>query len=221
MKSSLAAERRRHWRMSFGLMSAGLVAGISVSNERGVFMPIYGIDDAIAATARAFAAIAVPEPLHVDSIYTPPLPLRRLTDAAPLLRAVGASRANRPVVPVFNEASPLPSVPNPQALVAQFDGFPAMPTPLLRGAGALPAFASLAPVQPMSPPIVAKCANDSGQPVECPTDDPGKGATEPTPPVQAAPVPEPASWAMMIAGFGIVGAAQRAFGRRRARKLRA
>jgi hypothetical protein len=40
--------------------------------------------------------------------------------------------------------------------------------------------------------------------------DPGDGLVDPV------GVPEPASWAMLIAGFGLVGAAQRQSGRRRA-----
>ncbi|UAK25426.1 PEPxxWA-CTERM sorting domain-containing protein [Sphingomonas nostoxanthinifaciens] len=175
MVSPLLAERRRHWRTSFGLTVAALAAGVAVSNERGVFMPIWGVDDAIAATARAFAAVAAPEPMQVDSLYTPPTTLHRITTAPSYRRIVDVPGFTPPVMPSFEPAS----------------GF-----------------------EPASIGAVAVSAPDLSSPVSF------AALNTPTPVVpagvtQVQGVPEPASWTLMIGGFGLVGALQRVLGRAR------
>ncbi|MDO6413420.1 PEPxxWA-CTERM sorting domain-containing protein [Sphingomonas sp. BIUV-7] len=189
----LRREQRRHLLMNGWLIAGFIVVGTAVTNERGIFRPV-GFDG-LSATARAFIAMASPAGI------------------GPRLRDVRSVSALDP----FEVTAPSRDVR--RRLIDAIDWMPGegedpTQTPLSFGNGA--------------PPITVADAGNDGQPA------PGQqafaappstlGVTNPTIPEQdtvlppgldTGAVPEPATWAMLILGFGLVGGLLRSVEQRR------
>jgi hypothetical protein len=231
MGSALTGEGIRQAWMSLGLVAASLAGGASVSNERGVFIPIAGIERAIAATFRAFAAIAAPAPITIDSLYVLPQRMDQIGRAPRLQRVVDMRGVNfhpysaapvrvpsssgplgQPTQPggadaeiaAAAQAAQQALAPEPQVQLAQLGNtpFPIFRGPDVFGGGGVPGNETT-PTDPDDP--------DS-------PDNPDTPIAPPVPPV--VPVPEPATWAIMIAGFGLMGAVQRSIALRERNRAR-
>jgi len=185
MVPQLTLEQRRHWRISFGIMLACLVSGIAVSNERGVFVPLRDLASTLAVTARAFAALASPPGHTVLEPYENLL------------------LADKPALP--------PGVPadeTPQAMMARILDAPPEPGPPLLMAPP-PAFGPLAPITFSQTPNIPGITPFQPAPsfvVSVPL--------SVVPETPTAPVPEPSSWALLIAGFAAIGWVQRRVARK-------
>ncbi|QJU59666.1 PEPxxWA-CTERM sorting domain-containing protein [Sphingomonas sp. AP4-R1] len=198
-------EQRRHLLMNGWLIAGFIVVGTAVTNERGIFRPV-GMDG-LSATARAFIAVASPA---------------GLPGLAPRLRDVRSVSSLDP----FEVTAPSRDVR--RRLIDAIDWVP--------GEGDQPA------QEPLSfgpgAPITVADASDSGNPsspgqqAAFATPPESLGVTTPTVPAQVTPadpvtpndpitgaVPEPATWAMLILGFGVVGSILRAVERRRRQNL--
>jgi len=168
-----------------------LVSGIAVSNERGVFVPLHDLANTLAITARAFAALASP----------PPLPGRNLLEPYENLLL-----SEKPALPPG-----APADGTPQAMMSRVLDMPSdqpaspifIPTP--------PTFGPLAPIltQARNVPALIPFQPLPGLMTDLPAD------TAPATP--SGPVPEPTSWALLIAGFATIGWIQRRLARKSAR----
>jgi hypothetical protein len=201
--------------MSLTLASASIAGGVAVSNERAVFMPISGIEHAISETARAFAAIASPPPVQVDSLYFPPTSLAQLGRRS--MRRAAPAGAD-PVQPGdYTRPDPLGDRPDtvfgpqasPEQIMASAQANGGTP-----GSAAPAQFASLGGARgPGFYTGVDNLPGDGNEDGTTPVD-----PTDPTAPGNPTlPVPEPASWVLMIGGFGVVGGLQRLLRTRRSR----
>ncbi len=190
----LRREQRRQLLMNGWLIAGFIVVGTAVTNERGIFRPVG--TDGLSATARAFVAIASPAGL-----------------ATPRLRDVRSVSSLDP----FEVTAPSRDVR--RRLIDAIDWVP--------GEGEAPA---QEPLSFGTGPITIADASNSGN-----NNAPGQQAAFVTPPqelgvstpnIPTTPavgldpgtgvVPEPATWLMLIAGFGVVGGVLRAVeGRRR------
>ena len=193
MVPQLTIEKRRHWRISLALMLGGLVSGIAVSNERGVFVPLHDLANTFAVTARAFAALA-----------SPPGGMR----LEPYENLLLSESPDKPAPPpqtyenlILAEGTPMPPQDEtPQAMVARMlDTPPDFPPALVPPVG--PIMFAPPPRPPVGTPFFSAPSVAA----------PSVAAT------QHGAVPEPASWAMLITGFAAIGLIQR----RMARKARA
>lgn len=196
-------EQRRHLLMNGWLIAGFIVVGTAVTNERGIFRPV-GMDG-LSATARAFIAVASPvgqalaprlrdvrsvSSLDPFEVTAPSRDVRRrLIDAIDWVPGEGEQAAQEPLS--FGPSAPI-------TLADASDSNPSSP-------GQQAAFASPPESMGVSTPTV-----------------PQQAAAEPAPPVDATPtdpitgaVPEPATWAMLILGFGVVGGMLRGIERRR------
>jgi hypothetical protein len=182
----LKREQRRHLLMNGWLIAGFIVVGTAVTNERGIFRPV-GLDG-VSATARAFIAMASPG---------------GLPGLAPRLRDVRSVSGLDP----FEVTAPSRDVR--RRLIDAIDWAP--------GEGEGPSFAQ--------PPLgftigdvptnitLADAGNVGGPPglqqpaFAVPPEQIGVNNPPVVPDVPGGPgvVPEPATWAMLILGFGIVG----------------
>jgi hypothetical protein len=177
-----------------------IAAGITVSNERAVFLPISGADESISATARAFAAIASPLPVEIGSLYVP-MRLNALGHGRP----VGAAGANAPALDQAFDRAPLQG-PGDPALIGSGPINAALPQNLA-------APVRLASIGPASAHFY-RVIDNIGTPANPSNPNGPTTPGSPTNPVDpVAPVPEPAGWAMMIAGLGLTGAVLRSIRR--------
>jgi len=180
----------------------------------GLFVSVVATPLLISEGSRAAFAAAVKDPLSL------------LAQRSPGERAPGAMHSTKPpriaqAGPVVPRERVLPSVRerapeiSPAAAAAPEAGLPVVEAPVeVAEAGPTPPTPFIAP--PFFGPntIIPGSGPDSGggNPGPGPGPDPDPG-TDPEPPVPA--VPEPATWAMLLAGFFATGAAMR----RRARRL--
>jgi len=175
----------------------------------GLFVSVVATPLLISEGSRAAFAAAVKDPLSL------------LAQRSPGERAPGAKHSTKPpriaqAGPVVPRERVLPSVRerapdiSPAAAAAPEAGLPVVDAPVeVAEAGPAPAVPFIAP--PFFGPntIVPGPGPDSGGnpgPGPGPGPDPDPG-TDPEPPVPA--VPEPATWAMLLAGFFATGAAMR------------
>jgi hypothetical protein len=203
MASLLTGEAVRQGWMSFGLAAASIAAGVAVSNERAVFIPISGVEGAISSTARAFAAIAAPAPVQIGSLYVMPM---AALGHRPAARRASPSGTNQLAGNDFTRPDPFATLPGTPGAMSQ--GTQDQIAQSARMAGnALPSDGT-APVQLASLGGAGGGGFYSGVDVL-----PGTGSSTPTnPSAPGAPVmavPEPTSWGLMIAGFALIGGLQR------------
>ena len=199
MVPQLTIEQRRHWRISLGLMLGCLVSGIAVSNERGVFVPLHDLANTLAVTARAFAALASPpgRSQPYENLLQP---------YENLILSAGPAVPPAPPGEDTPQAMMARMLDSPESQPEQLPFTPFMGPPPMLG----PIEPTLLGVTPDSPDIAPFRST--------PRIDPQLRMENPeTSPHGGGPVPEPSSWAMLIAGFATVGWVQR----RMARKARA
>jgi hypothetical protein len=200
MRSILTSEAIRQGWVSFGVVAVALAAGTSVSNERAVFIPISGVENAITASVRAFAALAVPGPVRVYTLYVAPVQLGGLPQQ-PIVQ-----RVELPTLGLENQApgsTPFAGQPAPafgQAVDAEVAAAAqaAADAVAANGSDSI-TLASLGRTPPGNYNGVSNVPGDNSNP-------------NPPPPTA---VPETGSWVMMILGFGLIGALQRRIGRAR------
>jgi hypothetical protein len=202
MRSILTGEAIRQGWISFGVVAVSLAAGTSVSNERAVFIPISGVENAITASVRAFAALAIPGPVRVYTLYVAPVQLGGLPQQ-PIVQ-----RVELPTLGLENGqtpgSTPFAGQPDPafgQAVDAEVAAAAqaAADAVAANGSDSI-TLASLGRTPPGNYNGVSNVPGDNSNP------------NPPTPPTA---VPETGSWVMMILGFGLIGALQRRIGRAR------
>lgn len=234
--SRLVLEQRRHWRISFGLMSICLVSGVAVTNERGLFVPIGDFDKALAATVKAFAAISGPPGGRLDwsdiarvtkltdadttvAEESSGLVLRDLQRLRKLTMAEETRGPDEEIASHFGTDNPGPGFGG-SALGGQAQGDAGGSGQTQVAAEVINSVIASTPTElatidtPVAPPTGqtdTPASQLSADPV------PGVGPLEPvvTPPPPTGLVPEPSSWGMMITGFGLIGALMRRTARRK------
>jgi hypothetical protein len=187
----LRREQRRHLLMNGWLIAGFIVVGTAVTNERGIFRPV-GMDG-LSATARAFIAMASPAGLNLG----PRLRDVRSVSALDPFEVTAPSRDVRRRLIDAIDWEPGEGQSAPQDQLSFGDGAPI--TVADNGNGATPQAPAF-----VTPPDQLGITN---VPLPTPTDAlPGDGT---------GAVPEPATWAMLILGFGLVGGVLRSVERRR------
>lgn len=185
-------EQRRHLLMNGWLIAGFVIVGTAVTNERGIFRPV-GMDG-MSATARAFIAMAspaTPSPRLRD--------VRSVSSLAPFEVTAPSRDLRRRLIDAIDydpgEAAPTEAEPL---------GFGPSPLPNIQIADASQALAQT--------PAFATPPTEMGiSPQGTPPQD--AAPLDPSPPIGA--VPEPATWAMLILGFGLIGGTLRAVGQGR------
>lgn len=230
--SRLVLEQRRHWRISFGLMSICLVSGVAVTNERGLFVPIGDFDKALAATVKAFAAISGPPGGRLD--WSDIARMTKLTDAdttvadeagglvlrdlqrlRKLTMAEETRGPDEEIASHFGTDNPGPgfggsALGGGQAQGETSDGQTQIATEVINTIIAETP-TELAKIDtPVTPPTTVDT------PASQLSADPVPAIVPVDPPVTPTGlVPEPSSWGMMITGFGLIGALMRLTARRK------
>lgn len=189
----LRREQRRHLLMNGWLIAGFIVVGTAVTNERGIFRPV-GMDG-LSATARAFIAMASPAGLNLG----PRLRDVRSVSALNPFEVTAPSRDVRRRLIDAIDWEPGDGQAPPQDQLSFGDGAPV--TVADNGGGTSPqAPAFVTPPDQLgitNVPLPTAPGADIG---------PGDGT---------GAVPEPATWAMLILGFGFVGGMLRSVERRR------
>lgn len=231
--SRLVLEQRRHWRISFGLMSICLVSGVAVTNERGLFVPIGDFDKALVATVKAFAAISGPPGGRLDwsdvarmtkltnadttvGDEAGGLVLRDLQRLRKLTMAEETRGPDEEIASHFGTDNPGPGFGG-SALGGQAQG-DAAGSQAQAAAEVINSVIASTPTElatidtPVAPPTA-----QTDTPASQLSSDPVIGPIDPavTPPTPTGLVPEPSSWGMMITGFGLIGALMRMSARRK------
>lgn len=187
----LEMEERRRRRMSGGLLAALLVAGIAISNERALLFDAGPDFDQVeaAATIRALVARVTPTLWQAVDHGSPIIPIQHAREAAtPPPVAFAARIPTDRILPAAVQAPmqgelaapPPPDVPN--FFTGSSSGGPIGPGPFVGGSGS----------------SSGGTPGSSGDP------------SNPDNPPPTSAVPEPSAWAMMLVGFGAMGAVLRA-----------
>lgn len=187
----LRREQRRHLLMNGWLIAGFVIVGTAVTNERGIFRPV-GFDG-LSATARAFIAMASPA---------------GLPGLSPRLRDVRSVSSLNP----FEVTAPSRDVRRRLIDALDWepgDGEPGLPQQPLSFGDTPLTVADVGDTAPGGPPAFVSQPTQLGPNPPTPVIDapglqPGGGA-----------VPEPATWAMLILGFGFIGSILRGVERRR------
>jgi hypothetical protein len=193
----LRREQRRHLLMNGWLIAGFIVVGTAVTNERGIFRPV-GFDG-LSATARAFIAIASPAGL------TPRLrDVRSVSSLDPFEVTAPSRDVRRRLIDAIDWEPGEGENLNQEPL--SFGNSPITTA----DASDTPADPASPPQQPafVTPPTSLGTPSTPTLPTTDDGIDPGTGA-----------VPEPATWAMLITGFGFIGGILRAVDRRRRQQL--
>lgn len=197
----LRREQRRHLLMNGWLIAGFIVVGTAVTNERGIFRPV-GLDG-LSATAKAFMAVA--SPAGPMSLMPRLRDVRSVSSLDPFEVTAPSRDVRRRLIDAIDwepgegenpDAGQEPLAFNvPQAMMADASDSGNNPIP-----GQQNAF--IEQPQTLGIPNVPAI-----QPADTTTD-----------PVTGA-VPEPATWAMLILGFGVIGKLLRTVSEHRRRKL--
>ena len=193
----LRREQRRHLLMNGWLIAGFVIVGTAVTNERGIFRPL-GFNGALSATARAFIAIA--SPAGLNGLDAPRLrDVRSVSSLAPFEVTAPSRDLRRRLIDAMDWEE------------GDGDGTQE-PLSIGSGGGTGP-----------SAPLTLAQVNPSDLPPAFPTPPSTLGPSTPNMPDQRtqeilppdSAVPEPGTWALLIAGFGLIGGVLRAVDRRR------
>jgi hypothetical protein len=188
----LRREQRRHLLLNGWLIAGFIVVGTAVTNERGIFRPV-GVDG-LSATARAFVAIASPAGLTTPRLRD----VRSVSSLDPFEVTAPSRDVRRRLIDAIDW------VPGEGEQRAQEPlSFGASPITIADASNS----GNNAPGQQaafVTPPEALGVSTPNVPAAQAVGLDPGTGA-----------VPEPATWLMLIAGFGVVGGILRAVERNR------
>lgn len=190
----LQREQRRHLLMNGWLIAGFIVVGTAVTNERGIFRPL-GFDGALSATARAFIAIAAPAGLDAPRLRD----VRSVSSLSPFEVTAPSRDLRRRLIDAMDWEE------------GDGDGnAPREPLGIGNGGGT-----------GADTPVTVAQVDPSTLPPAFPTPPSVLGPTAlnlPSPAPDVIPpsaVPEPGTWALLIAGFGLLGGTLRVLDRRR------
>jgi hypothetical protein len=210
--SLLRGEMRRHLLMNFSLVASCVVAGTVVTNERGLFVPLtHGASE----TARAFSAMFTQSHLLPDNneltdvrMVSPLSPFEVTADSRDLRRRLMDSLSGFGDDAAANntELSKLSDQTiTPTELATNNVPQSALTTPAAtQGKEAAPTSTPAPSPTPTDTSVLPPTTNKPTSPDVTP-EQAKTAQTDPTPPDDTGAVPEPSTWAMLIAGFGFVG----------------
>jgi hypothetical protein len=191
-------EQRRHLLMNGWLIAGFVVVGTAVTNERGIFRPV-GFDG-LSATARAFIAIA--SPTGLPGLSPRLRDVRSVSSLSPFEVTAPSRDVRRRLIDALDWEEGDGVGPDLPQEALSFANAPVTVADAGNGGDGItvptqqPAF--------VTPPTELGVTNPTTPPDNIGIVDPGTGA-----------VPEPATWAMLILGFGLVGGLLREVERRR------
>lgn len=226
--SLLRGEMRRHLLMNLGLVASCVVAGTVVTNERGLFVPLVTGSE----TARAFSAMFTQSHLLPDNndltdvrMVSPLSPFEVTADSRDLRRRLMDSLSWLPEQAADNNHE-LTQLSEQTITPTELASNTVPPTAFNTPGSTAPAATSTSTTPPavtppstppsdtsVLPPSTSKPSSPEVTPEQATQTETNKPPTNPT-----GAVPEPSTWAMLIAGFGLIGYFLRN-ARRRAREL--
>jgi hypothetical protein len=199
----LRREQRRHLLMNGWLIAGFIVVGTAVTNERGIFRPV-GLDG-LSATAKAFLAVA--SPAGPMSLMPRLRDVRSVSSLDPFEVTAPSRDVRRRLIDAIDWEPGDGENPNagqeplgfnvPQAMMADASDSANNAIPGQRNA------------------FVEQPQTFGNPPPNVPTVQPADTSSDPI----TGAVPEPATWAMLILGFGVIGSLLRAVDQRRRQKL--
>lgn len=220
--SMLGSEMRRHLLMNVSLVASCIVGGTVVTNERGLFVPL-----SIHGGMSAFAAMFTQSHLLPDTgltdvrMISPLDPFEVTADSRDLRRRLmdslswlpeEASEYNKELAQVSNQTltpTELASNDSPDTVVGGATGGTGGSASDSSSGGSTAPVAKQQQQQQQQTSILpsskAQAMPDVTPEQAAAANATADTTTQPTTDVGVAAVPEPSSWAMLIAGFGMIG----------------